>query len=280
MKVLFDALRCAALCRCQNAAFSDGYGNSIDRSAACSDTSKSVFLTVADACPCKVSATRVVGLGSGPCARGRDAPQSRRPPVATCPLCPQYPNNESSNKRWCCGDDPSREHIDVTRGAFSQVRFGCARSDCASRHLGGRPGRGSAHISYPAADAGVPCGGGGAARGLSVRADAALALAVQSRACSPHLVPRVSPPPACVPAPQLANLNLGVIGVQWRVVDCSQVKQGGSYYPSTPSSSSSPSSSPSSSSGGGGGSPSRGWFGGNGGGGGGGGLLGRIFGRR
>ena len=50
---------------CRNAAFSDGYGNSIDRSSACYNSAQSLVLRVTDNCPC------------------------------------HYPNNAYSNSRWC-----------------------------------------------------------------------------------------------------------------------------------------------------------------------------------
>ncbi|KAL6752304.1 RlpA-like double-psi beta-barrel-protein domain-containing protein-containing protein [Haematococcus lacustris] len=71
--------------RCQNVVFKDGYGQTMDRNRACKDPSKSIYLTIADACPCN------------------------------------YPNNQHSNERWCCGDDSSRQHIDITQSAFAQL---------------------------------------------------------------------------------------------------------------------------------------------------------------
>ena len=53
---------------CRNAAFTDGYGASIERNDACRDESQSVVVKVVDNCPCS------------------------------------YPGNAFSNKRWCCGD--------------------------------------------------------------------------------------------------------------------------------------------------------------------------------
>ena len=38
--------------RCQNAYFQDGYGQSLDRRNSCYDENKSIYVTVADACPC------------------------------------------------------------------------------------------------------------------------------------------------------------------------------------------------------------------------------------
>ncbi|GFH20971.1 expansin-A24, partial [Haematococcus lacustris] len=38
--------------RCQNAVFKDGYGQNLDRSKACKDPNRSVYITIADACPC------------------------------------------------------------------------------------------------------------------------------------------------------------------------------------------------------------------------------------
>ena len=51
--------------QCRDAAFSDGYGNSIDRSSACYNSAQSLVLRVTDNCPC------------------------------------HYPNNAYSNSRWC-----------------------------------------------------------------------------------------------------------------------------------------------------------------------------------
>ncbi|KAF5835864.1 RlpA-like double-psi beta-barrel-protein domain-containing protein-containing protein [Dunaliella salina] len=82
--------------RCQNANFRDGYGKSLDRSDACRN-SRSIITTVADACPC------------------------------------EYPNNAYSNRRWCCGDDSSRPHIDITREAFNELanlRVGFEQAHC------------------------------------------------------------------------------------------------------------------------------------------------------
>ncbi|KAJ9525540.1 hypothetical protein QJQ45_003087 [Haematococcus lacustris] len=70
--------------RCQNADFKDGFGQTLDRKNACKDPKRSIFVTIADACPC------------------------------------HYPSNHHSNKRWCCGDS-SRTHIDVTQEAFAQL---------------------------------------------------------------------------------------------------------------------------------------------------------------
>ncbi|KAL6752302.1 RlpA-like double-psi beta-barrel-protein domain-containing protein-containing protein [Haematococcus lacustris] len=70
--------------RCQNAVIVDGYGESLDRSKSCRDPSRSIYVTIGDACPC------------------------------------DYPANQHSNKRWCCGDG-RRPHIDITRDAFAQL---------------------------------------------------------------------------------------------------------------------------------------------------------------
>ncbi|KAJ9525881.1 hypothetical protein QJQ45_009241 [Haematococcus lacustris] len=70
--------------RCQNADFKDGFGQTLNRKNACKDPKRSIFVTIADACPC------------------------------------HYPSNHHSNKRWCCGDS-SRTHIDVTQEAFAQL---------------------------------------------------------------------------------------------------------------------------------------------------------------
>jgi hypothetical protein len=50
---------------CRPATVVDGYGSSLDRNKACYDPTKTVIITIVDACPCS------------------------------------YPNNEYSNKRWC-----------------------------------------------------------------------------------------------------------------------------------------------------------------------------------
>ncbi|KAJ9508515.1 hypothetical protein QJQ45_012045 [Haematococcus lacustris] len=70
--------------RCQNAVIVDGYGESLDRSKSCRDPNRSIYVTIGDACPC------------------------------------DYPANQHSNKRWCCGDG-RRPHIDITRDAFAQL---------------------------------------------------------------------------------------------------------------------------------------------------------------
>ncbi|GLI68165.1 hypothetical protein VaNZ11_012470, partial [Volvox africanus] len=67
---------------CNPAAFSDGYGNYIDRNSGCYDSSKTVTITITDDCPCN------------------------------------YPENAYSNRRWCCGD---MFHIDLSQEAFSQL---------------------------------------------------------------------------------------------------------------------------------------------------------------
>jgi hypothetical protein len=82
---------------CRNAAFTDGYGASIERNDACRDESQSVV---------------VKGVPRPPTSRRRPraAPVRRSPPAAppaaavidNCPC--SYPGNAFSNKRWCCGD--------------------------------------------------------------------------------------------------------------------------------------------------------------------------------
>ncbi|EFJ45997.1 hypothetical protein VOLCADRAFT_93782 [Volvox carteri f. nagariensis] len=67
---------------CNPAAFSDGYGNYIDRNSGCYDDSKTVIVTITDSCPCN------------------------------------YPGNQYSNRRWCCGD---MYHMDLSQDAFSQL---------------------------------------------------------------------------------------------------------------------------------------------------------------
>ncbi|GLC43198.1 hypothetical protein PLESTF_001191300 [Pleodorina starrii] len=68
--------------KCRNADFSDGNGEYLQRSNACYDESKSVIITIVDACPC------------------------------------HYPSNSHSNRRWCCGD---MNHIDISYEAFQQI---------------------------------------------------------------------------------------------------------------------------------------------------------------
>ena len=70
----------------------------MDRSNACFDESKSVIITIADACPCR------------------------------------YPNNEYSNQRWCCGD---MNHVDLSREAFEQVGVCVCVRVCSVRGRGG-----------------------------------------------------------------------------------------------------------------------------------------------
>ncbi|PNH12716.1 Expansin-A24 [Tetrabaena socialis] len=97
---------------CRNADFQDGYGETLSRSNACYDPSKSVVITIVDACPCR------------------------------------YPNNAYSNQRWCCGD---MDHIDLSQEAFEQladlnqgvvaIRF--REVDCSATGSSGSGGGGS-----------------------------------------------------------------------------------------------------------------------------------------
>ncbi|KXZ55514.1 hypothetical protein GPECTOR_2g1063 [Gonium pectorale] len=67
--------------QCNPSAFSDGYGNYLDRNSGCKD-STSVIVTVTDSCPCN------------------------------------YPANAYSNRRWCCGD---MYHMDLSDHAFQKL---------------------------------------------------------------------------------------------------------------------------------------------------------------
>jgi hypothetical protein len=72
--------------RCRNANFTDGFGERLQRSKACYNTSQSVVVRIVDACPC-------VKQG-----------------------------NEFSNKRWCCGDKGSKAaHMDLSIWAFERL---------------------------------------------------------------------------------------------------------------------------------------------------------------
>lgn len=68
--------------RCRPAAFSDKFGNHIDRSHACYDPEKSIIVSIVDTCPC------------------------------------YYPGNHYSNSRWCCQD---QDHLDLSNVAFDQL---------------------------------------------------------------------------------------------------------------------------------------------------------------
>eukprot|EP01025_Chloroclados_australasicus_P069664 TRINITY_DN985_c1_g1_i2.p2 TRINITY_DN985_c1_g1~~TRINITY_DN985_c1_g1_i2.p2 ORF type:complete len:386 (-),score=39.93 TRINITY_DN985_c1_g1_i2:2864-4021(-) len=68
--------------KCNPAFFTDGYGQSLDRSSHCIDPDSSVVITVVDKCPCT------------------------------------YANNAYSNKRWCCGD---MDHFDLSVWAFEKI---------------------------------------------------------------------------------------------------------------------------------------------------------------
>ncbi|GLC40805.1 Expansin-A20 [Pleodorina starrii] len=67
--------------QCNPGSFTDGYGNYIDRSGACYQGT-SVIVTITDSCPCN------------------------------------YPANQYSNSRWCCGD---MYHMDLSQEAFSAI---------------------------------------------------------------------------------------------------------------------------------------------------------------
>ncbi|KXZ55513.1 hypothetical protein GPECTOR_2g1062 [Gonium pectorale] len=67
--------------QCNPSAFSDGYGNYLDRNSACYNGA-TVTVTITDTCPCN------------------------------------YPANAYSNRRWCCGD---MAHMDLSQQAFSKI---------------------------------------------------------------------------------------------------------------------------------------------------------------
>jgi hypothetical protein len=67
--------------KCKNTAFNDGYGQWLERRE-CHNEYASVVVMVTDTCPC------------------------------------HYPDNYSSNKRWCCGD---MYHMDLSVWAFEKV---------------------------------------------------------------------------------------------------------------------------------------------------------------
>jgi hypothetical protein len=67
---------------CVPGAFSDGYGNSLNRHGACKGEGSTVIVRVTDTCPCV------------------------------------YPGNAYSNKRWCCGD---MRHMDMSKWAYEKV---------------------------------------------------------------------------------------------------------------------------------------------------------------
>ena len=72
--------------KCRNTVLTDGYGESIDRSSVCFDESKTVVVRTVDNCPC------------------------------------QYPSNEFSNKRWCCGDaGAGSAHMDLSIWSFEKL---------------------------------------------------------------------------------------------------------------------------------------------------------------
>jgi len=72
--------------KCRNTVLTDGYGESIDRSSVCFDDTKSVVVRTVDNCPC------------------------------------QYPSNEYSNKRWCCGDaGAGSAHMDLSVWSFEKL---------------------------------------------------------------------------------------------------------------------------------------------------------------
>jgi hypothetical protein len=68
--------------RCKPMDFKDNYGEYMQRSSVCYDSSASVIVQVTDVCPC------------------------------------HYPANYYSNKRWCCGD---MYHFDLSDWAFEKL---------------------------------------------------------------------------------------------------------------------------------------------------------------
>ncbi|GAX75119.1 hypothetical protein CEUSTIGMA_g2563.t1 [Chlamydomonas eustigma] len=68
--------------RCNPAVISDNYGNPLDRTSACFDSSTSVIVRITDTCPCT------------------------------------FAPNFYSNKRWCCGD---MFHMDMSQWAFEKL---------------------------------------------------------------------------------------------------------------------------------------------------------------
>lgn len=68
--------------RCKPMNFADGYGQWLDRSKVCYNDYSSVVVMVTDTCPCN------------------------------------YPDNYSSNKRWCCAD---MYHLDLSVWAYEKL---------------------------------------------------------------------------------------------------------------------------------------------------------------
>jgi hypothetical protein len=69
--------------KCNPIVIVDDYGQELDRTGACYDSSASVVIRITDACPCN------------------------------------FPNNAYSNARWCCGSDTV--HIDLSIYAFEKL---------------------------------------------------------------------------------------------------------------------------------------------------------------
>ena len=99
--------------QCAQRAFTDGYGNAIDRrgSDVCSAPGKSLIVRATDNCE-----WAGVMSGPGPGAQStRSAPQTAslpdlRPPSRPGPC--EYAGNPYSNKRWCCYDSGTT-HFDL-----------------------------------------------------------------------------------------------------------------------------------------------------------------------
>eukprot|EP01024_Parvocaulis_polyphysoides_P047019 TRINITY_DN4455_c0_g1_i1.p3 TRINITY_DN4455_c0_g1~~TRINITY_DN4455_c0_g1_i1.p3 ORF type:complete len:196 (+),score=11.90 TRINITY_DN4455_c0_g1_i1:198-785(+) len=68
--------------KCNPTSFTDGYGQTLDRSQSCFDYEASVVARVVDVCPCN------------------------------------YAGNSYSNRRWCCGDT---DHFDLSVWAFEKL---------------------------------------------------------------------------------------------------------------------------------------------------------------
>ncbi|KXZ56404.1 hypothetical protein GPECTOR_1g36 [Gonium pectorale] len=110
--------------KCRNMDLQDGYGATLSRSNACYDESKSVIITIVDACPkCYEVKCRNMDLqdGYGATLSRSNAcyDESKSVIITIVDACPcRYPNNQYSNKRWCCGD---MDHLDISQEVFEQL---------------------------------------------------------------------------------------------------------------------------------------------------------------
>lgn len=154
---------------CDPSAFKDGYGQSLDRTSACYDTSKSVIARVVDTCPCVYPDNafsnkrwQVIGGRAVFTLHASAAPPSSERPCTFAtklvgptvraskpPACPCR----------CCGDMP---HLDVSAWAFEKLadkKWGVIGLKFRRVPCEYKPGSPATPVANPSAGVGVEPGG-------------------------------------------------------------------------------------------------------------------------